>query len=170
MLRFLLGLLVSFQIAATTLGGLPARIDTNAITLEGQGFNETSNDILYAGGPGETVTLHLTSLILNGSDTMTLEGTATTKFVIEIQNRFSLAGYARIVLSNGLLWNNVTFDLVGRDARFRMKGHSELSGIVDGPQRTATLTNHSIVYGEVFARRLRLRRFARIITPPVISP
>ena len=167
MLRFLLAFLVSFQMAAATLGGLPAR--TEASTRGRQGFHEAS-DILYAGGPGETVTLHLTSLILNGSDTMTLQGTATTKFVIEIQNQFSLAGYARIVLSNGLLWNNVTFDLVGRDARFRMKGHSELAGIVDGPQRSVTLTNHAIVYGEVFARRVHLRRFARIITPPVISP
>jgi hypothetical protein len=156
--------------AEATLGGVPARTDTEASTREGQGFNRSSKDILYMGGPGETVTLNFTSLILHGSDSMTLEGTATTKFVIEIQKQFSLAGYAKIVLSNGLLWNNVTFDLVGRDGRFRMRGHSELSGIVDGPQRAVTLTNHSIVYGEVFVRRLRLRRFARIITPPVISP
>jgi hypothetical protein len=156
--------------AAATLDELPARTDAEAGIREGQGFNRTPKDILYMGGPGETVTLNFTSLILHGSDSVTLEGTATTKFVIEIQNRFSLAGYAKIVLSNGLLWNNVTFDLVGQDARFRMRGHSELTGIVDGPQRNVTLTNHAVVYGEVFARRLRLRRFARIIAPPVISP
>jgi hypothetical protein len=73
------------------------------------------------GAPGETVVLRLRNFALRGNATFTLQGTATTNFVINVRHRFSLLDRARIVLSGGVTWDNVLFNVRG-------SGHVTLAG------------------------------------------
>jgi hypothetical protein len=129
-----------------------------------------SVDTIYSGAPGQTVTLTLSQLVLTGNERLTLQGTMTTHFVIDINEQFSLFGHSSIVLSGGIQWNDVIFNLIGRGAKMIMRGHTQMTGIIDAPERRVTLTGHALVVGEVRARRVDIRRFARIKTPPIISP
>jgi cytoskeletal protein CcmA (bactofilin family) len=134
-------------------------------------FNlDRNQSVLVTGAPGETVVLKLRSFTLSGNATFTLQGTATTIFIINVTKQFSLSGHSKIVLSGGLQWDNVLFNVRGQGNRVRLSGHSSFEGILMANQRTVKLRGHSTVWGEVIANRVSLRNSAQIIHSPVISP
>src|SRR2546423_1431870 len=55
-----------------------------------------------SGAPGETVVLKLGRFTLADNSTFTLQGTATTTFVINVGKRFSLSDNSQIVLADGV--------------------------------------------------------------------
>ena len=80
------------------------------------------------GSPGETVVLTLRNFQLANNATFTLQGTATTTFIINVTQQFSLSGNARIVLSGGVQWNNVLFNVRGTSSAVSISGNASLQG------------------------------------------
>src|SRR6185295_15549545 len=81
------------------------------------------------GAPGETVVLSLRDFQLAGHSTFTLQGTATTTFIINVSGQFSLLKNARIVLSGGVQWNDVLFNVRG-SGTVSISGDASLQGIL----------------------------------------
>ena len=127
-------------------------------------------NLTRTGALGETVTLDLTSFVLRGHSTFTLEGTATTTFIINISKRFLLSGSAAVILSGGLLWQNVVFNVLGPGPEVILRGHSRLYGRLLALGRRVTLRGRATIFGDVRADDVRIRGAARIISPPLTSP
>jgi hypothetical protein len=129
-----------------------------------------SQNVSILGAPGQTVTLNLRNFVLAGNSTFTLEGTATTSFIINVTRRFSLSGSSRIILSSGVLWDHVFFNVLGRRSIVSLSSRAQLYGTLTAIQRTVSMDDYSIVYGAVTARRILLTEYARIILPSIVSP
>lgn len=140
----------------------PNRSDT-AIKLRKNGA------MTITGVPGETVVLSLKNFCLRGGSSLTLEGTATTTFVINVNKKFSLSGNSHIDLA-GLQWNQILFNVVGNGQRVLLGGNSILQGILVANDRTVRLTGHATVSGEIIANRFKLRGSSRVLHPAVVSP
>ena len=137
---------------------------SGSISLRG---NQSSSIV---GAPGETVTLDIRNFVLTGHSTLTLQGTATTSFIINVTKQFSLSGHSRIILSGGLRWDHVFFNVLGRGSLISLSGKAQLYGTLTAVQRTVKMGGHSVVYGAVTAKRILLTDAARIIPPPIVSP
>jgi autotransporter-associated beta strand protein len=129
-----------------------------------------NQNLTVSGAPGATVVLSLNNFIMSGSSTFTLQGTATTSFIINVNRQFSLSRSAKIILSGGVQWNNVVFNVRGKGSVVTLSGRSRLTGILNASQRTVGLTDYAIVYGQVNAKKLLLLESSQIIQPPVVSP
>ncbi|MEY2544539.1 MAG: type secretion system secreted protein VgrG [Verrucomicrobiota bacterium] len=127
-------------------------------------------NITVSGAPGQTVVLSLKDFIMTGMSTFTLQGTATTMFVINVNQQFSLSGSARIVLAGGVVWNHVVFNVRGTGSDVRLTDHSSLTGILNAPKRTVRMNEQAIVYGQVNAKKVLLGEDSQIIPQPVVSP
>ncbi len=125
---------------------------------------------IIAGAPGSTISLDLRNFVLSGHSTLSLLGTATSTFIFNVTKRFSLSQSARIILSSGLQWSHVFFNVLGAGSPVSLEGRSVLFGILTADQRTVRLNGHAMAYGEVFARKVIIRKAAQIITPPIVSP
>jgi hypothetical protein len=127
-------------------------------------------NITVSGAPGQTVVLSLKDFIMTGMSTFTLQGTATTMFVINVNQQFSLSGSARIVLAGGVVWNHVVFNVRGKGSDVRLTDRSSLTGILNAPKRTVKMNEQAIVYGQVNAKKVLLNEDSQIIPQPVVSP
>jgi choice-of-anchor A domain-containing protein len=127
-------------------------------------------NITLSGAPGETVVLNLKSFQMGGASTFTLQGSATTTYIINVRNQFSLAGNASIVLSGGITWNNVLFNVHGKGDDVSLTGNSRFNGILLATSRTVRLRDQAILNGEVVAARLVMQGSSQVIHPPVVSP
>ena len=128
------------------------------------------HNITVTGAPGETVVLTLRNFRLANNAVFTLQGTATTTFIINVSGQFSLSGHARIVLSGGVQWNNVLFNVRGTSGAVSISGHASLQGILMANQRAVTLGGHAEVIGEIIAKRVDLNDASRVTHPPITSP
>ena len=113
--------------------------------------------------------LSLTNLIIKHG-TLTLQGTAGTAFIINIRNQFSLSHSAKIVLSGGLTPEDVVFNVLGSGSDVRIRGQSDLTGILQAIYRTVRITSYSVVTGDVMARKIKLSWGGKILDPPEVSP
>jgi hypothetical protein len=126
--------------------------------------------VTLTGAPGETVTLKLGHFVLSGNSTFTLQGTATTTFIIKVKNQFSLTGNAKVVLLGGVQWDNVIFVVRGKGDLVSLSRNASLQGILMANKRKVRLRNHSMVNGQVIARGVALRGLSQIDQPPIVSP
>ena len=140
---------------------MPNRSNTS-ISLSGH------DDVTITGAPGETVVLSLKNFILQGNSSFTLQGTATTTFVINVNKNFSLKGNSHIDLA-GLQWNQVLFNVVGDGTRVHLGGNSIFNGILMANDRTVELRGHATVSGEIIANRLNFRGSSRVLHPAILS-
>ncbi|HEY2123971.1 MAG TPA: ice-binding family protein, partial [Chthoniobacterales bacterium] len=122
------------------------------------------------GAPGETVVLNLKTFALSGSAAMTLNGTATTNFVINVKSKFSLLDNSRIVLAGGMNWNNVLFNVVGKGANAKIAGQSSFEGTLMANFRTVQVQDRATVWGQIIANRILLSGGTQITLPPITSP
>jgi autotransporter-associated beta strand protein len=129
-----------------------------------------NQNLTITGAPGATVLLSLKSFRMSGTSTFSLQGTATTSFVINVNKQFSLSGSARIILSGGVQWNNVVFNARGKGTVVTLSSRSSLTGILNADERTVKMTDSAIVNGQVNAKKLLLLERSRIVEPPVVSP
>jgi len=129
-----------------------------------------SQNVSILGAPGQTVTLNLQNFVMAGQSTFTLQGTATTSFIINVRKQFSLSGSSRIILSSGVRWDHVFFNVLGRGSAVSLTDRAQLYGTLTARKRTVKLDEHSIVYGAVTAKKIRLTDAARIIPPSIVSP
>ena len=136
-----------------------------------------SNDIRLSGyqtktftsAPGSSVTVGLQNFALAGHSTLSLVGDEASIFMINVTKQFSLADSAKIVLSGGVQWNHVFFNVLGKGHAISIAGKSSLSGILAGSMRLVQLRGKAVVYGQVFAGKLVSRQAAQVITPPIVS-
>ena len=126
------------------------------------------DNMTITGAPGETVVLSLKNFILQGNSSFTLQGTATTTFVINVNKKFSLKGNSHIDLV-GLQWNQVLFNVVGDNGRVHLGGNSIFNGILMADDRTVELRGHATASGEIIANRLKLYGSSRVLHPAVVS-
>jgi autotransporter-associated beta strand protein len=141
----------------------PTRSYTNINLVRNQ-------SITVQGAPGETVVLSLKNFVMQGSTSFTLQGTATTDFIINVRRQFSLSGYAKIVLAGGVQWDNVLFNVRGQGADVLLSSNAHLEGILMANLRTVRLSGQSRIIGEVIAKRIIMSNGSRITHPPVVSP
>jgi hypothetical protein len=113
--------------------------------------------------------LQLQNFKLSGG-IFTLVGTATQHFIINVTNTFSLSGRAKIVLSGGLTFDNVLWNIHGTGRDVQISGSSSISGIVMATRRTVNLKGSTIDKGEVIANKLVMKQRAHINLPSVTSP
>ena len=125
--------------------------------------------LTITGAPGETVVLSLKNFILRDNSSFTLQGTATTTFVINVRKKFSLSGNSHIDLV-GVQWDQVLFNVVGTGQRVSLGGSSVFNGILMANDRTIKMKGDATVSGEIIANRLKIRGSSRVLHPPVISP
>ncbi len=125
--------------------------------------------ITITGAPGETIVLSLKNFILRDNSSFTLQGTATTTFVINVRKKFSLSGNSHIDLA-GLQWNQVLFNVVGTGQKVGLGGDSTFNGILMANDRTVRLRKDAMVSGEIIANRLKIRGSSRVLHPPILSP
>jgi hypothetical protein len=126
------------------------------------------HNITITGAPGETVVLSLKNFILKGNSSFTLQGTATTTFIINVSKKFSLKGNSHIDLA-GLQWNQVLFNVVGAGRKVSLGGNSIFGGILMANNRTIELKGDATVSGEIIANRFKLRGSTSVLHPPVVS-
>ena len=126
--------------------------------------------LTITGAPGERVVLSLRNFILRGDNVFTLQGTATTTFIINVKGQFSLSDRARIVLSGGLTWDDVLFNVRGKGSVVSIRGSANFQGILMANKRTVQLSGHALVDGEIIANKVLLQGGSQVIHPPIASP
>src|SRR2546421_4257564 len=97
--------------------------------------------------PGNSTVLNLNSIVLGNQSTLTLSGTATDVFILNVSNQFSLSSQSKIVLTGGLSWDDVLFNIKGNGSDITLDGQSTLNGILMANKRTLSLTGGSLVAG-----------------------
>ena len=120
--------------------------------------------------PGNSTVLNLNSIVLGNQSTLTLSGTATDVFILNVSNQFSLTSQSKIVLTGGLSWDDVLFNIKGNGSDITLDGQSTLNGILMANKRTVSLTGGSLVAGEVIANKIKLSGSSRVVNPSVASP
>jgi len=126
------------------------------------------HNITITGAPGETVVLSLKNFILRENSSFTLQGTATTTFIINVSKKFSLKGNAQIDLA-GLQWNQVLFNVVGAGRKVLLGGNSIFNGILVANNRTIEVNGDATVSGEIIANRFKPRGSTSVLRPSVVS-
>jgi hypothetical protein len=125
--------------------------------------------LTITGAPGETVVLKLQNFNMTGG-TFTLQGSATTNFVINVSNQFSLTSGAQIVLSGGVAWDDVLFNIRNTGTNVTVYGQSKFQGILMANQRTVAVDSKGVVYGEIVANQVTLKGGAQVVHPAITSP
>ena len=140
--------------ALSTSVGYPSTINANtSLTL-----STTGNAVLK-----------LTDFKLSSCAILTLNGTATSSFVINVTNNFNMSGGSKVQLTGGLTWDNVVFNVRGGgDAK--ITGASQLTGIILATNRTVELSGSSKVSGEIIANRVKLSGGSNVTRPALVSP
>lgn len=134
--------------------GLPATINTRrSLTLAGTG----------------TVVLKLDDFQLADNAALTLQGDSHTTFIINVDDKFTMAGNTRITLSGGLTWDNVLFNVLG-GGDVILNGNAQLEGIILATERTVKLSGRSQVRGEVIAGAVKMSGASVVGRAPVVSP
>jgi hypothetical protein len=129
-----------------------------------------ANSSLTLSGSGNVV-LKLTDFVVSSGATLTLQGSASTTFVINVSRNFSLTNGATVQLSGGLTWDNVLFNVRGSGSTVTVNGGSKLlGGILLATDRTVKLDNGSELTGEIIANKVLLAGGSKVTRPPVVSP
>jgi len=125
--------------------------------------------LTITGAPGQTVVLKLQNFTMNGG-TFTLQGSATTNFVINVSSQFSLGSRAQIVLSGGVAWDDVLFNVRNTGTDVTVDGQSKFQGILMANKRTVAGNSKAAIYGEIVANQVTLKGGAQVVHPPITSP
>jgi choice-of-anchor A domain-containing protein len=141
---------------------------TNNYTTNGNPFvllknvyiTNANQSITLAAGAHTEVVLRLTDFVMKAG-TFTLQGTATTTFIVNISGAFSLDN-ARILLA-GIPAANVLFNIHGTGSQVTLNQGTQMSGILLATHRRVVL-NGATVYGRVFADSINISGGARIIS------
>ncbi len=144
------------------------------IVASGSGDNTSSINLSINGmvnNPlNNPIVLKLSSFVLNeaGGTQLTLVGTATTKFIFDVNGAFTLANSADIILSGGLIAGNVIFNARASSGA-GLGGGSTLEGILLAANGAASLSS-SEVYGSVIGKSVALSGGSKIKKPKDVSP
>jgi choice-of-anchor A domain-containing protein len=123
---------------------------------------KTSSSLTLSGTSGLNV-LNLSELSLSGNAILTLAGTMTSQFVINVDKKFSLAGNSQIALSGGVDPLNVIFNYKGDKAT--MSGNTSLNGVLMAVDGKFEASGNAMVQGQVIAGKIKLTGNAKIVSP-----
>jgi hypothetical protein len=127
-----------------------------------------NESMTVTGAPGETVVLSLKNFCLRRDSSLTLQGTAATTFIINVNKKFSLKGRSHIDLA-GLQWNQVLFNVIGDGHKVSVAGNSVFAGILMANNRGVELKGNSTVSGEIIGNRLKFHGSSRVLHPAIVS-
>lgn len=140
------------------------------ISAQYAGFSLKKNKANFlTGASGECVVLRLTDFVLS-SGTLTLTGSASTAFIINVTGQFSLSSHSSIILAGGITWDSILFNVRGSGSTVTISGQSSVNGILMANNRTVNLSGGSMVDGEVIANSVSMSGGSRVVLPPVASP
>jgi hypothetical protein len=148
--------------ADTQAWNLPTSAAYTGLTNIQTGSNYTLN------ATDDCTVLKLQNFKLSGG-TFTLVGTAAQHFIINIKDTFSMSGAAKIVLSGGLTFDNVLFNVHSTGSDAAISGNSSFSGILLAGKRKVALSGSEVANGEIIANKLTLSGSSKINLPPVVS-
>ncbi len=120
---------------------------------------------------GGKYVMNLSSFVMGGGGTLTLNGAANSAFVLNISGAFNLGGQAKILLTGGLTVSDVLFNVTGSNSTFSIEGDALFNGTLlaynsSGAQRTLTITGHNTqINGELLANRILLQSGAHVKKP-----
>jgi hypothetical protein len=126
-------------------------------------LTNVNGSMTITGGPGEKVVLSLQDFKLNGGATFTLQGTATTSFIINVSKTFALTGGSKILLS-GVPPQNVLFNILGKGTQVAFSGGSSMSGILLAMNRKVDLSAGHVI-GKVIANQVVITSGGSVLTP-----
>jgi hypothetical protein len=120
---------------------------------------------------GGKYVMNLSSFVIGGGGTLTLNGAANSAFVLNISGAFDLGGKAKILLTGGLTVSDVLFNITGSNSTFSIGGDALFNGTLlaynsSGPQRTLQITGHNTqINGELLAYKISLQSGAHVKKP-----
>jgi hypothetical protein len=135
----------------------PRYADRTSVNLNGSSLTIT-------GGANERVVLRLTDFVLTNHSTFTLSGTATTAFIINVTQTFSLRSGSRISLVN-VPASNVLFNIRGTGSMVEVRGGSTVLGTLLALNRTVRIRGGSEVAGRVIANQVKISKHSIVVTP-----
>jgi hypothetical protein len=112
--------------------------------------NLNGSSLTISGGANEKIVLKLTDFILTNHSIFTLSGTATTSFIINVRETFSLSSNSAISLLN-VPASNVLFNIRGTGTTVQITGGSTMSGTLLALRRNVRIRGRSKVFGRVIA-------------------
>ena len=129
------------------------------VVLHSVNITNANQSITLAAGANTRVVLSLSDFIMSAG-TFTLQGTATTSFLINISGKFSLDN-AQIILS-GVLAANVLFNIHGQGQQLTLN-NSQMNGILLALGRRVNV-NGTTFHGRLFADEVNLNAGAHVIS------
>ncbi len=111
-------------------------------------------------GSGKVV-LNLQDFVLT-SGTFTLQGTATTTFIVNVARNFSINN-SSVVLSGGLLASHVLFNVRGTGTQVSLNQGTSLTGILLAYNRKIDLSGGK-VYGKAIANQIVITSGGQIVS------
>jgi len=125
-------------------------------------ITNSNQSMSITGGPGEKIVLNLQSFVIT-QGSFTLQGTATTSFIINVAKNFSLSGGSKILLS-GVPPQNVLFNIRGTGGQVAFSGGSSMSGILLALNRKVDLSGGHVT-GKVIADQVVITSGGSVVTP-----
>jgi hypothetical protein len=134
-----------------------------AVTPAYASLTNVGGSMTITGGPNQKIVLSLQDFKLNGGATFTLQGTATTSFIINVTKTFALTGNSQILLS-GVPPQNVLFNILGKGSQVAFSGKSGMSGILLALNRKVDLSGGHVT-GKVIADQVVITSGGSVVTP-----
>jgi len=141
-------------------------------TLTSVNLNHSS--LTITGSANEKVVLRLTDFVLTNNSILTLSGTATTSFIFNVTETFSLRSNSHINLLN-VPASNVLFNILGTGSQVLLRGGSTMSGTLLALNRNVRIRGHrhrhgwqdsgSQVFGTVIANEVTISNRSSVLTP-----
>ena len=125
-----------------------------------------SNSSLSLTSTGLAV-LKLTDFKLSNNATLTLNGSSSSYFLINVKKDFSLSN-ANVKLAGGITWDHVLVNIRGSGVT-SMTGTSEFNGILLAPGRNLTMADNSKLLGAAIVNTVNMSGNS-IIRCPNVSP
>lgn len=139
-------------------------------------INQATNLQLSDSMGGSHFVLQLSDFVLTGGAEFKLNGTATTTYVINVSNSFSING-GKVVL-NGVLPENVLFNVLGSGTA-TISSNADLTGnglgtgtgsaFILAPTRTLNISGGSKVTGTVIAGKVNISGASKLTKPTYTS-
>jgi len=124
--------------------------------------NLDHSSLTITGGANEKVVLRLTDFVLTHNSIFTLSGTATTSFIINVAETFSLRSNSHISLVN-VPASNVLFNIRGSGSTVWLKGRSTMSGTLLALNRNVRIKRSQVV-GTVIANQVKITKHSSVLT------
>jgi hypothetical protein len=142
-----------------------AEASTNNYSVTQGTFNgatvNTGQSITIAGPSSGKVVLNLQDFVLTNG-TFTLQGTAMTTFIINVNRNFSINN-SSVVLTGGLLASHVLFNVKGTGSQVSLNQGTSLQGVLLAYNRKVDLSGGK-VFGRVIANQIVITSGGQIVS------